>query len=199
ERNITTSVAHTAATYEEVVHAAERGLSHSTHTFNAMSGLHHRNPGTVGAVMNHPNIRCELIADNIHVHPAAMRLLWNAKNFQNVVLITDAVRAAGMPDGDYAVDERTINVTDGVATLPDGTLAGSTLTMDRALKNFAAATRSALDLVYEAATIAPAEAAGIDDVTGSITEGKEADLVLLDDAYNVLMTVARGEVVYERL
>jgi len=197
DRGITVSAAHTAGTYEDIVAAHERGLTHATHTFNAMTGLHHRNPGVLGAVMSIPGITCELIADNIHVHPAAMRLLWNAKNFNEVVLITDAVRAAGMPDGVYPIDEREITVKNGVAQLPDGTLAGSTLTMDRALKNFAAATGSPLDVIHEAATLAPADVAGITDVTGSIAEGKDADLVLLDDDYNVLLTVAQGRIVHE--
>lgn len=197
ERGITVSAAHTGGTYEDIVAAHERGLTHATHTYNAMTGLHHRKPGVLGAVMSIPGITCELIADNIHVHPAAMRLLWHAKNFGGVVLITDAVRAAGMPDGVYPIDEREIVVRDGVAQLPDGTLAGSTLTMDQALKNFAAATGSTLATIYEAATLAPAEVAGISEVTGSIAAGKDADLVLLDDGYNVLLTVALGQVVYE--
>jgi len=196
-RGITVSAAHTNATYEQIVTAHDLGLSHSTHTFNAMSGLHHRKPGVVGAVLSIPEITCELIADNIHVHPAAMRLLWNAKNFQNVVLITDAVRPTGMPDGTYPVDEREINVRGGIARLPDGTLAGSTLTMDVALRNFAQATGSTLDTIYEATSTTPAEIAGLSDVTGRIEEGLDADLVLIDETYNVLLTVAAGRVVYE--
>jgi N-acetylglucosamine-6-phosphate deacetylase len=196
-RGITVAAAHTDATYEEIVHAASLGLTHSTHTFNAMSALHHRRPGTVGAALAIPQMTCEIIADNIHVHPAVLRLLWNAKQFQNVVLISDAIRAAGMPDGDYPVDERTVYVRDGVAQLEDGTLAGSTLTMDVAVRNFLAATNSTIDVIYETATIAPAGVAGIADVTGSIAQGKDADLVLLDDDCNVRMTMAQGRVVYE--
>lgn len=196
-RGVAVSVAHTAATYEDVVHAHTLGLRHSTHTFNAMTGLHHRQPGVVGAVLSIPDITCELIADNIHVHPAAMRLLWNAKNFQNVALITDAIRAAGMPSGTYPVDEREIIVQDGVARLPDGTLAGSTLTMERALENFIHATGSTLENVYETTSLFPAESVGLDHVTGSITIGKDADLVLLDDAFNVRATIAQGRIVYQ--
>ncbi len=196
-RGITVAAAHTDATYEEIVHATSLGLTHSTHTFNAMSAMHHRRPGMVGAALSIPQITCELIADNIHVHPAVQRLLWNAKNFQNVVLVSDAIRAAGMPDGDYPVDERTVYVREGVAQLEDGTLAGSTLTMDVAVRNFLIATNSSLDVVFEAATIAPAEVAGIADVTGSIEQGKDADLVLLDEDLNVRMTIAQGRVVYE--
>ena len=190
-RGITVSAAHTDSTYEDIVTAASLGLSHMTHTFNAMRGLHHRHPGTVGAALSIPDITCEIIADNIHVHPAAIRLLWQSKTFQNVVLITDAIRAAGMPDGDYPIDERVVYVRDGVAQLEDGTLAGSTLTMDRALRNFMDATGSTLSTVYEAATLTPAQVAGINDVTGSIDVGKDADLVLLDSNYTVQRTIAR--------
>lgn len=197
QRGITVSAAHTDATYEDMVRAVSLGLRNTTHTFNAMSALHHRKPGVAGAAMAIPQLTCELIADNIHIHPAVMRLLWNAKNYQNVVLISDAIRAAGMPDGDYPMDERTVYVQDGVAQLEDGTLAGSTLTMDRALRNFMAATGSPLSVVYEAASLTPAEAAGIGDTTGSITPGKEADMVLLNDNHEVLMTIAQGRIVYE--
>lgn len=197
QRGIAVSAAHTDATYEDIVHAVSLGLTNSTHTFNAMSALHHRKPGVVGAMLSIPQMTCELIADNIHIHPAVMRLLWNAKNFQNVVLITDAIRAAGMPDGEYPVDERTLYVRDGVAQLKDGTLAGSTLTMDVALRNFMTATKSSLDVVYEATSMTPAAVVGLDDVTGSIEAGKDADLVLLDGDCNVQMTIAQGEIVYE--
>lgn len=197
ERNVTVSAAHTGATYEDIVAAVNMGLTHSTHTFNAMTGIHHRKPGVAGAVLTLPEINCELIADNIHVHPAIMRLIWNVKNFTGVILITDAVRAAGMPDGEYPVDERTVYVKDGVAQLEDGTLAGSTLTMDRGLRNFIAATRRPLEEVYEATSLNPAEAVGLDDVTGSIAVGKDADLVLLDDELNVCWTMAQGRMVYE--
>ena len=196
-RSVTVSAAHTNANYDDIVAAVKLGLTHSTHTFNAMTGLHHRKPGVVGAAMSIPQINCEIIADNIHVHPAAMRLLWNAKNFQNVILITDAMRAAGMPDGEYPVDERTTYVRDGVAQLEDGTLAGSTLTMNNALKNFVAATQSPLESIYETTSLTPAEAIGIEDVTGSIEVGKDADLVLLDTDYNVHLTVAQGRMVYQ--
>lgn len=196
-RGVTVSAAHTAATYEDIVKAYELGLRHSTHTFNAMTKLHHREPGVVGAMLSIPDINCELIADNIHVHPAVMRLLWNAKNFQNVILISDAIRAAGMPDGEYPQDERILYVKNGVAQLENGTLAGSTLTMDRALRNFMKATGSPLDVVYEASSTTAADAVGLGDVTGRIEEGKDADIVLLDSDYKVNMTMALGKIVYQ--
>jgi N-acetylglucosamine-6-phosphate deacetylase len=196
-RGITVSAAHTAASYDQMREAVRRGLTHATHTFNAMTGLHHREPGTVGAALTLPAIRCELIADNVHVHPAIMALTWAAKGSEGVILITDAIRSAGRPDGEYRIDDRIVRVRDGVARLPDGTLAGSTLTMDRALANFMKATGSAIEAVWRAASLNAATAIGIDQRKGSLEPGKDADLVLLDDRCAVHLTVAEGRVVYD--
>src|SRR4051794_30567006 len=135
-RGITVSAAHTAATYEDMQAAVAMGLTQGTHTGNAMTGLHHREPGTLGAVLTMREIRAELIADNIHIHPAVMHLIYLAKGANGVILITDAIRGAGMPDGEYQIDDRTVTIKDGIVSLPNGTLAGSTLTMDRAVRNF---------------------------------------------------------------
>lgn len=197
-RGISVSVAHSAANYEQVQRAVSLGLNHATHTFNAMSELHHRNPGTVGAVLTMPEIRCELIADNIHVHPAIMKLLFAAKGPDKVILITDAIRGTGMPDGEYPVDDRAIIVKNGVARLADGTLAGSTVTMDRALANFMKATSESLADIWQVSSLNAARTIGVDDRKGSLDVQKDADLVLVDDAMNVEMTVVEGRVVYQR-
>ena len=133
---VTASIAHTNASYEEALSAIDLGMSQSTHTYNAMTGLHHRNPGVVGAVLGDERVTCELIADNIHVHQGAMKALWQAKGANSITLISDAMRACGMPDGEYKLDDLTAYVKDGRASLADGTLAGSVLTMDVAIKNF---------------------------------------------------------------
>ena len=148
-RGITVSVAHSAATYEQVRHAVNLGLTQATHTYNAMVGLDHRAPGTVGAVLTMPEVACELIADNIHVHPAAMQLLWAAKGADRVILITDAIRGAGLGDGEFTIDTRRVIVRDGAVRLPDGTLAGSTLTMNRAVYNFMQATGQPLSVIWK--------------------------------------------------
>ncbi|MBZ0317587.1 MAG: N-acetylglucosamine-6-phosphate deacetylase [Anaerolineae bacterium] len=197
-RGITVSVAHSAATYDQVLRAVQLGLHHATHTFNAMSELHHRKPGTVGAVLTSPEVRCELIADNIHVHPAMMKLLLSAKGPDGVILITDAIRGTGMPDGEYPVDDRTIIVKNGVARLADGTLAGSTITMEKALGNFLKATGRPLAEIWQVSSLNAARAIGIEDRKGSLDVQKDADLVLLDDDMNVQMTVAEGQIVYRR-
>ncbi|MCC6803051.1 MAG: N-acetylglucosamine-6-phosphate deacetylase [Anaerolineae bacterium] len=195
-RGITVSAAHTAATYEEMRAAVAMGLTQTTHTGNAMTGLHHREPGTLGAALTLPEINAELIADNIHIHPAVMKLIYLAKGASGVVLITDAIRGAGMPDGEYPIDDRTITIQDGTARLPDGTLAGSTLTMERALRNFIAATGAPLAEVWQTSSLNAARAIGVSARKGSLETGKDADLVLVDAAITVSLTVAEGQIVY---
>lgn len=195
-RGITVSAAHTAATYDEIRAAVGMGLKQVTHTYNAMTGLNHREPGTLGAALTSPELNCELIADNIHVHPAAMKVLYCAKGADSVILITDAVRGAGMPDGEYPIDDRITIVKDGAVRLPDGTLAGSTLTMERALRNFMAATGRPLDEVWRASSLNAARAIGVSVRKGSIEVGKDADLVLVDDNLNVQCTIVEGRVIY---
>jgi N-acetylglucosamine-6-phosphate deacetylase len=195
-RGIVASAGHTSCDYELMVHAASRGLRHATHTFNAMGFLNHRQPGTVGAALGLPDISCELIADNIHVHPVVMKLLVEAKGPGRVILITDAVRWAGSEDGTYRMDHRDVVVKDGAVRLSNGALAGSMLTMNRALQNIATATGRDLAELWPMSSLNAARAIGISDAKGSLEVGKHADLVLLDGDFGVHMTVAEGRVVY---
>lgn len=196
-RGICVSAAHSSATYEELHHAVGLGLRQTTHTFNAMTGLHHREPGAVGAALTLPQLKAELIADNIHVHPVAMKFLWQMKGADGLIMITDAIRASGLPDGEYPVDERVMTVKDGACRLPDGTLAGSIITMNAAIRNLMAATSTSLEAIWPATSRTAARAIGLDHRTGSIAIGKDADLVLVDDDINVHVTIARGRIVYE--
>ena len=195
-RGITVSAAHTSATYDDMRRAVELGVTQATHTCNAMTGLHHREPGTLGAVLTLPEINAELIADNVHVHPAVIDVIYRCKGADHVILITDAIRGAGMPDGEYPIDERTITIKDGTVRLPDGTLAGSTLTMERALRNLLAATGTALADIWQTSSLNAARSAGISARKGSLELGKDADLVLTDANINVHLTVAEGRIVY---
>ncbi len=197
-RGITVSAAHTAATYEDMRAAVAMGLTQGTHTGNAMTGLHHREPGTLGAVLTLPQIKAELIADNIHIHPAVMHLIYRAKGANGVILITDAIRGAGMPDGEYHLDDRTVSIKDGVVTLPNGTLAGSTLTMERALRNMMAATGEPLSNIWQTSSLNAAQAIGVSARKGSLEVGKDADLVLVDGDINVALTVTEGQIVYQK-
>lgn len=198
QRGIVVSAAHTAATYADMQVAVALGLTQTTHTYNAMTGLHHREPGTLGAALTIDAITCELIADNVHVHPAAMNLLYRAKGPDKVILITDAVRGAGLAEGtSYDQDGRPVAVRDGAAYLPGDTLAGSTLTMERALKNFIIAANAPLEIVWPATSRNAARQLGLADRKGQLIPGMDADLVLLDDALNVRLTAVGGEVVFQ--
>lgn len=195
-RGIAVSAGHTSCTYERMVEAAGEGLRHVTHCFNAMGYLHHRQPGTVGAALGLPEISCELIADNIHVHPVVMKILVEVKGPDRVILITDAVSWAGSADGVYRMHNREVVVKDGAVRLPDGTLAGSMLTMNRALRNISEATGKSLSELWPTSSLNAARATGVSGMKGSLEVGKHADLVLLDDDFEVCMTVAEGDVVY---
>jgi N-acetylglucosamine-6-phosphate deacetylase len=195
-RGVTVSAGHTDATYDQAVRAVEDGVRHVTHAFNAMPPLGHREPGMLGAALALPELRCELVADNIHVHPAVMRLLFAAKGPAGVVLVSDAVRATGLPEGAYTVGDQPAFSMDGAIRLADGTLAGSVLTLDRALHNLQAATGRPLAELWPAASRNAAQAIGVDDAKGSLEPGKDADLVLLDPALKVVVTVAEGSIVY---
>jgi N-acetylglucosamine-6-phosphate deacetylase len=195
-RGIRVSAAHTAASYEQMQKAVELGVTHLTHSFNAMQGLGHREIGTIGAAMTLPQIQCELIADNIHVHPAAQKILVDVKGTNGVILVTDAVRAAGLPEGEYILDERSIRIQNGAVRLPDGTLAGSVLTMDRALQNVSSATGRSLAELWRMSSLNAARAIGVSSQKGSLEVGKDADLVLLDVSFHVNMTVVKGETVF---
>jgi len=196
-RGITVSAAHTSATHEQMQAAIDRGISHATHTFNAMIGVHHRKPGGAGALLTRPEVFCELIADTIHVHPTVMQILYACKGAERVVLITDAVRVAGFEDGEYQKDDnRRVVVKDGAVRLPDGTLSGSTLTMNRALRNFMQATGEPLAKIWQASSLNAARSIHVSDHKGSLEVGKDADLILVDDDINVHLTIAEGRTVY---
>lgn len=198
-RNVTTIYGHTAATYEQCQAAIELGVQQATHTYNAMSALHHRRPGALGATLSDDRVYAQLIADTIHVHPAAMNILARCKGAAHTVLITDAMRAAGLPDGQYSLGGQDVFVQNGECRLVDGTLAGSVLTMDRALQNFLVAARQPLAEVWPTASRTPASSVGLANEIGAIEAGYRADLVLLDEeTLEVVATIVDGEVSYLR-
>ncbi|WP_336765406.1 N-acetylglucosamine-6-phosphate deacetylase [Paenibacillus sp. USHLN196] len=182
EQRITAALGHTDATYEEVERAVESGLHHAVHTFNAMTPLHHRLPGAAGAVLSDPRISAEVIADGIHVHPAAISILAQLKQHNDqLVLITDAMSAAGLDDGEYKIGDLPVIVKHGEARLKDGgALAGSTLTMIRGFRYLVQEVGLSLNAASRAASLTPARLLGIDHRTGSLAQGKQADIVLLN-------------------
>lgn len=192
ERNIIVSLGHSAATYETSMDAIFAGATHMTHLFNAMVPLHHHGPGIVGAALDTP-VMCELICDNIHVHPMLQRLVYAAKDPANILLITDSMRACLLGDGESELGGQKVFVKNGKATLADGSLAGSTLTLNKAVANFKANTGAPLEEVISMVTLNPAEELGIDDRLGSLETGKLADLVEFDEAMNVVNTWIEGK------
>ncbi|MCY4019929.1 MAG: N-acetylglucosamine-6-phosphate deacetylase [Chloroflexi bacterium] len=198
-RGVTVSVAHSNGSFDQIKSARDLGLSHATHAFNAMSPLHHREPGVVGAVLSLDDINCELICDLEHVHPAAIDILWRCKGPDRLILITDSVKIAGMPDGRYQFSHQEVEKKDGsVRICADGTLAGTTLTMNAALRNLMSATNLPVEALWRTASLNAARAINVDDRKGSIALGKDADLVLLDDNLNVLITIVEGRTAYSR-
>ncbi|NUU75105.1 N-acetylglucosamine-6-phosphate deacetylase [Paenibacillus xylanilyticus] len=194
-QRITAALGHTDATYEEVERAVEAGLHHAVHTYNAMTPLHHRNPGAAGAVLSDPRISAEIIADGIHVHPAAISILAQLKqSADQIVLITDAMSAAGLDDGEYKIGDLPVIVKDGVARLKDGgALAGSTLTMIRGFRYLVQEVGMSLNAASRAASLTPARLLGIDHRTGSLAQGKQADVVLLNAELEIEGVWVKGE------
>ncbi len=195
-RGASVAVGHSAASYEQVVEAIGWGLNQSTHTFNQMEGLHHRQPGTVGAALLLDDLYAQFIADGVHLHPAIVDLIVRLKGTERGVLITDAIRGAGMPDGEYELGGQPIVVKEGAVRLADGTLAGSCLTMDVAVRNVVSFANAYLCDAIHMATLTPARAVGVADRKGSLEPGKDADVVLLTQDLRVVRTLVGGNTVY---
>ena len=190
------SIAHTDAGYDEAVHAIELGVRHITHLFNAQSGLHHRKPGVVGAAFDvgkEKGVRAELICDGFHIHPATLRIAFRAMGEDGTVIVSDSMKAAGCPDGDYDLGGQPVYVRDGKALLADGTIAASTSNVYKELKNvisFGIPEKQAV----KSATINPAKAIRADRETGSIEEGKLADILVVDKYYNIKLVIVKGKI-----
>lgn len=197
ERGIILSLGHSAATYEEAMTAINDGFTHITHMFNAMPVFNHRNPGVIGAAMD-SDVICELITDNIHVHPAMQRILLKEKGSDKIVLVTDSMRACMLADGEYELGGQPVIVKDHTARLKNGVIAGSVLKMNHAVKNFKDTSGLSLPEVIKMATINPALELGVYDEFGSISVGKQADLIIFNDQIEIMTTIINGKVVYRR-
>ncbi len=192
------SLAHTDANYEQAKAAFDLGIHHVTHFYNAMAGLNHRNPGVVGAVFDNECVKAEIICDGFHIHPAVLRTTFRLLGEDRTVVISDSMRAAGLPDGVSELGGQTVYVKDGQARLADGTIAGSTTNLYDEVKNlirFGIPLRQAIKSV----TINPAIEIGAEKEIGSIQVGKTADLVVLDKDFAIKMVVAKGRVMVNNL
>ncbi|MBB6630984.1 N-acetylglucosamine-6-phosphate deacetylase [Clostridium algidicarnis] len=194
DNNITASMGHTKATYEEAMTGIQCGISHSTHLYNAMTGLHHRNPGTVGAIFD-SSITTETISDGIHISYPSLRVAYKQKGLNKVLLVTDAMMACSMPDGIYSLGGQKVIVENGAARLKSGSLAGSILTLDKAVRNVYNNTDYPLNEIVNMATVNPARLCKVDTFKGSVKEGFDADLLLFDDGINIKKVIINGKII----
>lgn len=188
---ITLSMGHTDATYDQALAGIGAGVTHATHTFNAMPPLNHREPGVVGAALGDNRVFCELICDTFHVHPALFTMVAKVAG-ERLVLITDSIPVAGLPDGPHDQMGATVVVDGMKLRFPDGTIAGSALTLDAAVRNFAKHTGLPIWRAANLASLNPARSIGVDDRKGTLETGKDADIVIADGDFNVRQTYVRG-------
>ncbi len=189
----TVSIAHTTANYDQAKEAFDWGVTHATHLFNAMNGLHHRKPGVVGAVLEDERVRAELICDGEHIHPAVLKIAFRLLG-DRALIVSDSLRANGMPEGaGYEMGGQTVRITGGKCTLPDGTIAGSVSNLHQEVKNLVS-WGVPFEQAVKAASLIPAQAIGLDKELGSIAPGKAADLVVLDGNLDIASVwVSKGE------
>ena len=195
KRNIVVSAGHTEAKYDETMAAFDAGLSHGSHLFNGMKSFHHREPGVVGALLTDSRATVELIVDGIHLHPATLRLTVNAKGVRNSVLVSDCIKPAGLPDGEYFVNDSKVVMNDGICMLPDRTLAGSIIRLNQAVQLMTKAGFTIAEAVQMASTN-PARVLGLTSI-GRLEKGCDADLVVLNRNFDVKLTMVQGRIVHE--
>ncbi|MCC0701083.1 N-acetylglucosamine-6-phosphate deacetylase [Clostridioides sp. ZZV15-6383] len=192
KNNISVALGHSSAKFEQVEQVVNSGAKVFVHTYNGMSPLNHREPGMVGAAMSLKDTYAELICDGHHVSPIAAKIMMDVKSRNNIALITDCMRAGAMDDGDYTLGKFNVNVKNGVARLSNGSLAGSVLTMDSAVKNIVDWNISTLEDAIKMATYIPALSCNIDNVCGSICQGIDADFIVIDNDFNIHETYING-------
>lgn len=196
--DVTLSMGHTDATYKQACAAIDCGCSHVTHLFNAMTPLHHRDPGVVGAALM-KDVYTEFIADTIHVDKDLFQLVKDAKGKDKIVLITDSMRAGCMKDGAYDLGGQVAHVKDGAARLENGSLAGSVLTLNQGVRHFYENSDATFVDAIHMASLNPATSIKVADKKGSLEVGKDGDIIFLDESFACHFTMVRGEVVYERI
>jgi N-acetylglucosamine-6-phosphate deacetylase len=192
EHKIIVSAGHSAASYEEFQQAYHLGMDHFTHLYNAMTGLHHRRPGLVGAAFD-SDATVELIVDLIHHHKAVDRFTIKAKGVDRVILVSDGMEATGLKEGEYELGGQKVIVKDGAARLESGVLAGSVLTLDQAVRNLLQITELSIPEIFRMVTLNPALKLDLAHKLGRLKAGYQADLVLFDQEFKVKKTFVRGK------
>ena len=195
ETDVVVSMGHTSADYKTAMESSKNGVKHATHLFNAMTPMTHRAPGVVGAALN-SNVSCELIVDTYHVDPALYEMVYKMKG-RKLCFITDCLPAGGLPEGEYTLGGAKIIYKDNLCKLEDGTIAGSVLKLNKGVWNVYNNSSIPLHECVNCATLNPATTIGVADRKGSIEVGKDADIVVLDDEFNVKKTIIGGVVRYE--
>ncbi|HZU10827.1 MAG TPA: N-acetylglucosamine-6-phosphate deacetylase [Pseudacidobacterium sp.] len=187
------SLGHSNASSEDALRGVQAGATSATHTFNAMRRFDHRDPGILGVVLDRNDLFAEIICDGLHVHPTVVRMFWKEKGAARAILITDAMSATGMPDGNYKLGELDVRVKNGKCIIGEDTLAGSTLTLDRGVRNFAEFTGVDIATAATLATRNPARMAGLEPQAGTLAAGRPADITVLSPKGEVIETILRGE------
>lgn len=189
---------HTDSYYDELVEKIPEGLSNLTHFHNAMTPHHHRNPGAVTAGLMHPELKAELIVDGVHLHPHVVNASYQLKGVDNVIAITDAMRAKGLPDGEYDLGGQTVYKKGKECRIETGSLAGSVAEMDFVVRNLKEFTGCSMQDLVKMSSVNSAKQLSVYDRKGSLTAGKDADIVIVDNNINVQATICRGVLAYQK-
>ncbi len=198
KEGVVLSIGHSMATYDEVENAIDNGAAHVTHIFNAMKPFHHREPGIILGSLLHNELKIELIADTLHVHPAVMELLLKLKGASGIILVSDSIRAGGMHEGEYEFADQKIFMKEKRAFLADGTLAGSTLTLNVAVKNMVETAGAKITEAVRMASLNGVKVLNLDHKKGILAVGKDADIVVMNQKYEVFMTIIGGKMGYKK-
>lgn len=198
KKGVVLSIGHSMADYDQIEIAIDNGAAHVTHMFNAMRPFHHRNPGVALAALNRQELKIELIADTFHVHPAVMELLYKLKGASGIILITDSIRAGGMHEGEYEFADQKVYMKNEKAFLEDGTLAGSTLTLNQAIKNIVTKASAKITDAVRMASLNGARVIRLSGQKGILAVGKDADIVVMNDDFEVEMTILKGQVAFRK-
>lgn len=199
KEGVVLSIGHSTATYDEVENAIDNGAAHVTHIFNAMQPFHHRNPGVILGALLRNELKIELIADTLHVHAAVMELLLKLKSASGIILVSDSIRAGGMHEGEYEFADQKIFMKSQKAYLSDGTLAGSTLALNMAVKNMVEAAGAKITEAVRMASLNGVKVLDLDHKKGILAAGKDADIVVINDKYEVNMTILGGRIAYQKV
>ncbi len=198
KEGVVLSIGHSMASYDELEIAIDNGAAHVTHIFNAMRPFHHRNPGVILGALLRNELKIELIADTLHVHPAVMELILKLKGSSGIILVSDSIRAGGMHEGEYEFADQKVIMKNKRAFLEDGTLAGSTLTLNMAIRNMVETANAKITEAIRMASLNGAKVINLDHRKGILAVGKDADIVVMDDDYSVDMTIINGKITFQK-